>query len=144
MTAKEGTGTREGGTGTREVVDRLYAAFLAGDSEGMLATMDDRVAVRFLAHADLEGVDEARRYFAFARQLLRDVSFHVEHEIVDGEWAAVLWHETATTATGEPWANHGVDVICVRDGKVCVLHENNDVRLVARHFPKYDPGPAAS
>ncbi len=137
MTAKERTGTRE-------VVDRLYAAFLAGDSEGMLATMDDRVAVRFLAQADVGGVDEARRFFTFAEQLLRDVSFHVEHKVVDGEWAAVLWHETATTASGEPWANHGVDVIRVRDGKVCVLHENNDVRLVARHFPKYERGPAAS
>lgn len=126
-----------GASRTKEVVDSLYRSFLAGDSEGMLSTMDDRVSVRFLGQADVVGIDEARRFFAFAGTLLHDVSFHIERTIVDGEWAAALWHETATTSAGEPWANHGIDVIRVRDGKVCVLHENNDARLVVRHFPPY-------
>ncbi len=125
------------GSETRDVIERLYGAFLTGDSAGMLATMDDQVSIRFLGQVDAVGIEEARRFFAFAEVLLRDVSFQIERKVVDGEWAAVIWHETATTASGEPWANHGVDVIRVWDGKVCVLHESNDVRLVARHFPRY-------
>ena len=50
--------------------------------------------------------------------------------VVDGDVAAGVWHETATTASGEPWENHGVDVVHVRDGRVVALHENNDVRKV--------------
>jgi hypothetical protein len=34
---------------TRSVVDALYEAYLAGDSDGMLAQMADDVEVRFLA-----------------------------------------------------------------------------------------------
>jgi ketosteroid isomerase-like protein len=134
-TSSEGPGTRA--PGTRVVLDRLYDAFLRGDGAGMLALFDERVWVRFLGQADLHGVDEVRRFFDFVGGLLHDVQFHVRHSVVDGEWAAVLWEETATTASGDPWANHGVDVIRVERGRITVLHENNDTRLVARYFPAY-------
>jgi ketosteroid isomerase-like protein len=64
----------------------------------------------------------------------------VERKVCDGEWAAVTWSESARTTTGEPWENHGVDVFRVRDGRIVVLHENNDCRLVHRHFPRYEAG----
>ncbi len=32
-----------------------------------------------------------------------------------------------------------MDVVHVRDGRVAALHENNDVRKVYAHFPRYDP-----
>jgi len=144
------TGSEEAGDGaptgagsseaTRGVVESLYRAYLAGDPEGMLALLAEDVSVRFLAQADVRGIEEARRFFAFSQGLLRDVDFVIEEVVVDGEWAAAIWRETATTVSGEPWSNHGVDVIRVRDGKVAVLHENNDVRLVTRFFPAY-PSP---
>lgn len=122
---------------TRDVVDRLYGAFLAGDAEGMVDLLSDDVSLRFLGQVDARGIDEARRFFAFAGGLLDDVRFEIRHEVVDGEWAAVVWSESAVTASGEPWANHGVDVIRVEGGQITVLHENNDTRLVHRHFPVY-------
>jgi uncharacterized protein (TIGR02246 family) len=133
-----------GEEGTRRTVDALYAAFLAGDPEGMLALMADDVEVRFLGQGTFRGVDAARRFFAFAGGLLRDVDFRIQTVIIDGEVAAAVWEETATTAAGEPWENHGVDVIHVRDGRIVSLHENNDVTLVRRHFPPYrDSGDTA-
>ncbi len=125
---------------TRRTVEALYAAFLAGDGEGMIATMADDVEVTFLGQGTFHGIPAVRRFMTFSAGLLEDVEFDIHTLIVDGEVAAAVWSETATTAAGEPWANHGVDVIRVRDGRVVALHENNDVRLVAEHFPPYvDP-----
>jgi ketosteroid isomerase-like protein len=132
--------TRDGDhTSTREVVDALYSAFLRGDAEGMLALLSDDIALRFLGQVDAHGIGEARDFFGFAAGLLTDVDFRIERTIVDGEWAAVIWSETARTAAGADWANHGVDVLRVNEGRVAELHENNDVRLVARHFPAFEP-----
>lgn len=122
---------------TRRVAEALYRAFLAGDGEGMIAQMAEDVDVRFLGMAHVRGIPAVRRFMAFAGGLLHDVDFTVERLIVDGDVACGIWHETATTAAGRPWANHGVDVIHVHDGKIVALHENNDVNLVFRHFPRY-------
>jgi len=123
---------------TSFVVNALYDAFLRGDPDGMLALFSDDISLRFLGQADVKGIAEARRFFAFAAGLLTDVKFRIERRIIDGEWAAVIWNETARTASGEPWANHGIDVIHVSGGRVTALHENNDTRLVARYFPSYE------
>jgi ketosteroid isomerase-like protein len=81
---------------------------------------------------------------SFSAGLLRDVDFRIRHTIIDGEAAAVIWDESATTAAGEPWENHGVDVIHVRSGRIAKLHENNDVTLVHRHFPRYEDAEAGA
>lgn len=124
-------------TDTRAAVDRLYAAYLDGDVEGVLATFDDGIAFRFLGQVDAVGIEAARRFFAHSAGLLTDLDFRIRRTIVDGRHAAVLWDESATTAGGAPWENHGVDVFEVRDGRVVSLHENNDVRLVHEHFTPY-------
>lgn len=123
---------------TRRVVYALYAAYLNGDPRGMLALLSDDVEVRFLAQGTFHGRDAATRFFAFAGPLLRDLDFRIEKIVVDGEHAAAIWSETAVvSATGEPWENHGVDVIHVRGGEIVSLHENNDATLVLAHFPRY-------
>ncbi|MCW2842586.1 MAG: hypothetical protein JWN22_502 [Nocardioides sp.] len=124
---------------TKATVEALYEAFLAGDAEGMLAVMDEDVEVSFLGQVQLHGKDEARRFFEFASTLLADVDFALEEVVVEDDVAAGIWRETATTTAGEPWQNHGVDLIHVRDGKVVALHENSDVRKVYQHFPRYQP-----
>jgi len=119
---------------TKTVVDELYAAFLRGDPEGMLATFADDVQFRFLGQVEATGIDAARRFFTQAAGKLTDLDFVIEHIVIDGDRAAVTWRETARTVEGEDWTNHGVDVIEVSDGRVVSLHENNDVRLVYKHF----------
>jgi ketosteroid isomerase-like protein len=126
---------------TRRIVEALYAAFLTGDGEGMLSQMSDDVEVRFLAQGTFHGVPEVRAFMEFSAGLLRDLDFRIRKTIVDGDTAAVIWDESATTAAGKPWENHGVDVIRVRGGKIVSLHENNDINLVYEHFPRFDPRP---
>jgi ketosteroid isomerase-like protein len=122
---------------TLEAIEALYAAFMAGDKEGMLAVLHDDVEVRFLGQTELRGKAESDAFFEFAGGLLTDVSFTLHEVLVDGEWAAGIWEETAVTADGHPWTNHGVDVVRVRDGLVVALHENNDTRKVYRYLPAY-------
>ena len=124
---------------TQEVIEAMYAAFLAGDKDGMLAVMHDDVEVRFLGQAEVHGKAAANAFFDFAGGLLTDVSFSLREVLVDGEWGAGLWEETGVTTDGHPWTNHGVDVIRVRDGLVVALHENNDTRQVYRYLPAYRP-----
>jgi ketosteroid isomerase-like protein len=126
-------------SGTREVVDALYAAYLAGDGEGMIALMADDVEVTFLGQGTFVGIPAVRRFMSFSASLLRDVDFRVGTVIIDGDVGCAIWEETAITRDGTPWENHGVDVVRVRDGKIVSLHENNDVRLVREHFPPYEP-----
>jgi ketosteroid isomerase-like protein len=127
---------------TRRVVEALYAAYLAGDGEGMIALMADDVEVTFLGQGTFHGIPAVRRFMTFSASLLHDLEFEVGPLIIDGDVGAAVWRETATTRDGKPWENHGVDVIHVRDGRVVALHENNDVRLVREHFPPYVDGGA--
>lgn len=124
---------------TREVVERLYDAYLAGDLEALLGLLAPDVEVRFLGQARVHGTDAARDFFGFAGPLLSEVDFRIEAIVADGSVGAGIWSETARTADGHPWVNHGVDVVHVDDGRIVALHENNDVRLVHAHFPPYRP-----
>ena len=120
---------------TEQAVRALYRAFQSGDSAAMLALLDDDVEVRFLGVRPMRGLAEARAFFELQAGILNDVDFQVTRLVVDGEYAAGVWHETARTPDGLPWSNHGVDVFRVRSGKVVSLHENNDVRKFYRFIP---------
>jgi len=122
---------------TRRVVAALYDAYLAGDAEGMIALMADDVEVRFLGQGTFHGTAAVRRFFEFAGSLLHDLDFRIKKIVIDGEVGCAIWEETATTFDGRLWENHGVDVIHVRDGRIVSIHENNDVTMVYRHFPRY-------
>lgn len=113
---------------TEETVRALYAAFIAGDKDGMLAEMADDVELRFLGARVLHGRQEASDFIDTQAGSLTDVDFQLTELVVDGDHAAGVWRETATRADGTPWRNHGVDVFRVQAGRVVSLHENNDVR----------------
>lgn len=119
---------------TAAVVDRLYQAYFAGDADGMLDTMSDDVWVRFLGIVDLRGIEAARQFFRSNNAKLLDLDFRIRTLIIDGHHAAAVWEESARTAKGEPYSNHGVDVFEIQDGLIVSVHENNDVRLHRRHF----------
>lgn len=120
---------------TRQTVLALYSAFRDGDAAAMLSLLDDVVEVRFLGVRAMHGLPEARAIFELQEGILADIDFQVSQLIVDGEYAAGVWHETARTTEGAAWSNHGVDVFRVKNGKVVSLHENNDVRKFYRFIP---------
>lgn len=125
---------------TRRVVDQFYRAYLAGDREGMLALMDEEVEVVFLGQGVFRGKAEVRPFLAWSAGLLKDLDFRIRARLFDGERAAVLWEETAVTAGGQPWENHGVDVFHVQGGRLVSVHEYNDTEVLRRLLPPY-PGP---
>lgn len=127
--------------GVNAALDRLYEAYFAGDTEGMLAAMADDVSVRFLGREQVDGIDEARRFFTANNASLQDLKFEIKRRIVDGDRAAVIWDETAL-AMGRPYRNHGVDVFRVVDGEITVLRVNNDIaaRRAAFSDSSGDPG----
>ena len=126
---------------TRAAVDALYSAYFAGDAAAMAETMSDDVEMRFLGRSAQHGRDEALQFLTSNTAKLVDLDFRIRGIIIDGEWAATLWEETATTIDGEPYANHGVDVFRVVDGEVAVLHENNDIVVHRSHIGEIDhPG----
>ena len=122
---------------TRAVVDALYAAFLAGDAAGMLDLMSEDVAVTFLAQGTYRGKPAVERFLTFSAGLLRDLDFHLEAVVVDGEIGCGIWWETARTADGQAWQTTGVDVIRVRSGRIVSLAMNNDAALSRRLLPPY-------
>ena len=74
----------------------------------------------------------------FTDEEREDHDIKSERTIIEGEWAEDTWSETDRTPKGDMWDNHGVDVYKVRDGMIDLLHENNDVRIVQRFFPRYE------
>lgn len=127
------TVTADDGT-TRTTAERLYAAYLAGDPDGMAELLAEQAAVRFLGQVELTGREEARALFVRNENLFTELSFTLERLVVDGDHAAALWVERGMTRRGELWSNHGVDVFRVTNGQVTELHENNDVVTFRRHF----------
>ena len=123
---------------TRSVIDEMYGYYLSGDQAGMLSLMSDDAVVTFVGHGTFSGKDEIRTYMAFAAGLLQDLVFHVRQKIVDGEYAAVTWDETATTWRGEPWQSSGVDIYRVVDGRIVAMTVNSDTDKMLRQLGHYE------
>jgi ketosteroid isomerase-like protein len=100
----------------------------------MVDTMSDDVWVRFLGRVDFRGKQRARQFFGQNTPLLVNLDFRIRKLMVDGEYAAALWEESAQTIYGGEYENHGVDVFHVRDDEITMVHENNDIRIHRRHF----------
>jgi ketosteroid isomerase-like protein len=120
---------------TEQTVRAVYHAFQEADKQGMLAQLDEDVEVRFLGARTLHGKQETAQFLDLQEDMLHDLHFEVIALLVDGPHAAGVWRETATTAGGRHWDNHGVDVFGVREGRVVSLHEHNDVRRFYEHLP---------
>ncbi len=123
---------------TRAAVEKLYQSYFAGDGDGMVDTMSEDVWVRFLGQVDFRGKQRARQFFGQNTPLLVNLDFRIRKLIVDGEYAAALWEESAQTIHGGQYENHGVDVFHVRDDEITMVHENNDIRIHRQHFETED------
>ena len=124
---------------TRAVIERVYVAYLAGSAEGMLAEMAEDACVTFAGHGMFRGKDGIRRYMAWAGPQLTDLKFNIKAKIVDGEYAAVPWDETARTKRGEPWEAIGCDVWRVVNGKIVELTCIGDTDKMRRLLEPWPP-----
>lgn len=126
---------------TRAVIDRFYEAYLAGNTEGMLAEMADDAVVTFAGHGTFRGKDEIRRYMTWAGPQLPELQFNIRAKIVDGERAAVPWDETGRTKRGDHWEAIGCDVYRVANGKIVELTVIGDTEKMLRLL---EPWPGTS
>ncbi len=95
--------------------------------------MSDDVEVTFLGRVTVRGREAALAWFTENNATFDDLDFRIRRRIVDGGRAAVIWDETALAA-GRPYANHGIDVFEIADGKIRRLQVNNDVTARRRAF----------
>jgi uncharacterized protein (TIGR02246 family) len=126
---------------TRGVLNRLYAAYIGGDLEGMLDLFADDAVVTFSGQDTFRGRAEYEPYMRWAGTQLPVLDFRVRQIIVDGEYAAVTWDEDGRTARGEAWSAAGVDVFRIVDGKIVELTDYSDTDKIRRLLDVY-PGPS--
>lgn len=124
---------------TRAVIEQLYAAYLNGDTEGMLALMAPDVAVTFNYAGAFHGMAEARPFMTWNGVQLPELTFNVRHKIVDGNRAAVTWDETGKTIRGDDWSAMGVDVYRIEGNLILEMTCYSDTDKVARLLDPY-PG----
>lgn len=125
---------------TRAVIDKLYDAYLTGNTEGMLALMAPDVKVTFNYAGTFIGMDEARPFMTWNGAQLPELTFNVRHKIIDDNRAAVTWDETGKTIRGDDWSSIGVDVYCVEGDQIVEMTCYSDTDRVARLLDPY-PGP---
>jgi ketosteroid isomerase-like protein len=81
------------------------------------------------------GVGGIQSWFERLYRLFPDINFTIKHVAVSGwPWdtaAMIEWHDSATTATGNPYDNDGVHIVRLRWGKLVSLHAYLDTELVA-------------
>ncbi|MER3437346.1 MAG: nuclear transport factor 2 family protein [Chloroflexota bacterium] len=112
----------DGSEATREVIERVNAAFNAHDVAAVMALMTTDCVFentwpppdgeRFQGQAAVSGSWE--RLFAATP----DAYFSTEELITAGDRAVVRWRYTWTNADGSPGHVRGIDLFRVRDGKV--------------------------
>ncbi len=125
---------------TRAVIEKLYDAYLTGDTEGMLALMAPDVEVTFNYAGTFHRYGRSAPLHDLEwRPAPRASTFNVRHKIVDGNRAAVTWDETGKTIRGDDWSAIGVDVYRVEGDQIVEMTCYSDTDKVARLLDPY-PG----
>jgi len=100
---------------TKDVLEHHLKCFGAGDLAGILS---DYVpdAVLFTPSGALKGVDAIRPLFQtmFAEFRKPGASFSMKEQLVDGDYAYILW----TAESADNVYEVGTDTFVVRDGKI--------------------------
>lgn len=112
---------------TRRIVEAVYAAHRSHDLEALVGLLAPDVEVTFLGRGTFANADAFRAHLTGGTSGLRNVDLQLKTLIIDGTSAAGIWEETAETASGQAYHNHGVDVFAVRDGAVNELVICDDV-----------------
>ncbi|MCU1656734.1 MAG: hypothetical protein JWO57_1390 [Pseudonocardiales bacterium] len=137
--------------GNADVVARLpvpinafYAAYLGGDLEGMITTLHPAVTVRFPSYRPLVGIDQAREFFEFQSTVFDQMDFQLVDAFSHGLMTVVIWRETGTTASGEPWRCHGVDTLIGDGQRIIAVQVGGSSWPLRELLPRFVPGHRAS
>jgi ketosteroid isomerase-like protein len=126
---------------TRTVQD-AYAAFLKGDLNGVLATLDDQVVWKPVTGASPDvpmsgtrrGKTQVAEFFGHVARDLTFSRFEPQQFVAQGEKVVALGHYSATTIAGGSFDSDFVMVFTVRHGKVVEFQEFLDVAQLNAAF----------
>ena len=118
--------------GPRAVVERLFAAFAAGDLDALIATVHPDSRWTYIganprrARAELRGHADVRRFFARILERLDMSAFTATEWVEQGEKVVIFGFEAGTVRrTGESFRNEWAQKYVVRDGLVVEMAEYN-------------------
>jgi uncharacterized protein (TIGR03086 family) len=103
-------------------VARLSAAFGRGDVRAIMATLTDDCVFESTSPPDgerVEGADAVRAVWAAMFDGSSGARFEEEELFVAGDRGVLCWRYSWTGADGSPGHVRGVDVLRMRDGRVC-------------------------
>jgi ketosteroid isomerase-like protein len=114
----------------RRKLRRVFAELGRGNSRYVLGGLAPAFEHSFAGDHALGGARHTlpgiRLWFERLYRLFPDINFAVKHVAVSGwPWdtsAMIEWHDSATTAIGDPYDNDGVHIVRLRWGKLVSLH----------------------
>ena len=114
------------------VVQRMFAAFGAGDLDALLRTVhpDSRWtyygANPRLSQAEFRGRDAVRKFFEGIGGRLAMTEFNTDQFVAEGDTVVIFGSEAGTvTATGQPFRNAWSQKYVVKDGLIVEMAEYN-------------------
>lgn len=126
-----GTGSDAPGT-PAATVERLFAAFRAGDLDALLATVHPESRWTYyganprLAAATFSGHDAVRRFFAGILERLAMTAFDTDEFVTEGDTVVIFGGEAGTVrATGQAFRNVWAQKYVVREGLIVEMAEYN-------------------
>ena len=114
-----------------ESAKKAYAAFIAGDAEGAMATMADDIEWVTPGNSAISGTRHGKQEVGQLWGKLAEKGFKTEpqHWFSDGERVVALCH----TSIGGDEADTA-DVMTFRDGKLVKFQSAGDTAAMERHF----------
>lgn len=122
-----------------DTIKRLYAAFGAGDVEGLIAVLDAAVDWSVPGSAPWSGEgrghDHVQRFFqafgaAAALKMFEPRTFLAE----EGKVVVLGYEEGTARETGRDWKAHFTHVFTVAGGKITAHREYVDTQAIAEAF----------
>lgn len=116
----------------RGTVERLFAAFQAGDLDALIETVHPDSKWTYiganpkLARAEFSGHQKVRRFFERILERLEMDSFNTDEFIVEGDTVVIFGSESGTVrATNGPFRNEWTQRYTVNDGLITRMVEYN-------------------
>ena len=116
----------------RGTVDKMFAAFGAGDIDELLTTVAADSHWTYiganptLSRAEFTGHDKVRRFFEGILERLDMSEFRTDEYLVDGDTVVIFGGEAGTVrATGKAFRNEWTQKYTVRDNLITTMVEYN-------------------
>ena len=113
-------------------VQRMFAAFQAGDFDALLATIHSDTRWTYVganpkpAKADIVGKDGVRRFFEGITRRVQMTAFEASEYVLEGNTVVVFGSESGTVkATGEPFRNEWCQKYVVNENQIARMVEYN-------------------